>query len=282
MNDRPVAEYRVLLTVDIEDYSSRSDAEQRALQSVLSESVDRAADAARLRRQEWLRQMGGDGFYAVLPPNTDVTRLMDTFVRELDAELGMHNRRRAGDHWSRLRLRLAVHAGPIHIDGATGWPGHHVVQPARLRDSDPVRAAMHAVPAADIAVIVSSEVYRDYIVQGPGEPRPSDFRQVHVAVKKQAYEAYLYLPGHDIHEVASLAGHQAGAQAPPADPGAQDTSGGTDLRVAPETEAGHRPSPSAGRDFIGHQTTKVTDSGTMNIAHGDMSFGSERPSGRQR
>jgi hypothetical protein len=109
MKGSPVPEHRVLITADIEDYSSRNDAEQRVLQSALSAALDAAADAADLDRRSWLRQVGGDGVFAVLPRGTDVAALMDVCVRELDAALGAYNRRRAGDHWTRMRLRLAVH-----------------------------------------------------------------------------------------------------------------------------------------------------------------------------
>ncbi|WP_433472726.1 hypothetical protein ACQPZP_28100 [Spirillospora sp. CA-142024] len=199
-----VPEYRVLFTVDIEDYSSRTDAEQRTLQAALGRILDDAADVARLNRRAWQRQDGGDGVYVVLPAGTDTGPLMDVFVRELDAALGSYNRRQAEETWTRLRLRMAVHIGPLHLDGATGWPGQHAVQPARLRDSDPLRVAMRELPEADLGIIASSDIYRDYITQGPGHPRPTLFRPVCVAVKKQVYRAYLYVPRFDLATVTAL------------------------------------------------------------------------------
>jgi len=207
-----VPEYRLLFTVDIEDYSGRNDREQHTLQAALDQMLANAADTAELDRAAWKRQEGGDGIYAVLPLGADVTHLMDVFVRELDAGLGAYNRRRSEPTWTRIRLRMAVHVGPMHVDGAMGWPGQHAVQPARLRDSKPIRIAMQALPAADLAVIVSNEIYRDYITQGLGEPRPNAFRPVQVTVKRQAYLAYLYVPGFDLGELPELA-----VFAPPSD-----------------------------------------------------------------
>ncbi|GAA2610292.1 hypothetical protein SMC26_24470 [Actinomadura fulvescens] len=204
MHDHLVPEYRVLFTVDIEDYSGRNDTEQQVLQAALSRMLDDATDAAALDRRSWERQNGGDGVYVILPAGTGVTPLMDTFVRELDAALGAYNRRRHDAAWSRLRLRMAVHIGPVHLNGAMGWPGQHAIQPARLRDSEPLRAAMATLPDADLGVIVSSEIYRDYITQGLGEPRPTLFRPVRVAVKKQSYVAYLYVPRFNLHAVDTL------------------------------------------------------------------------------
>ncbi|MFG2000898.1 hypothetical protein ACGFNU_17305 [Spirillospora sp. NPDC048911] len=268
MNDHPVPEYRVLFTVDIEDYSSRNDAEQRTLQSALSTMLDGAADAAELDRQAWERQDGGDGIYAILPAGTNVTPLMDTFVRELDAALGAYNRRRHEVAWSQLRLRMAVHIGPVHLNGAMGWPGQHAVQPARLRDSDPLRAAMAALPEADLGVIVSSAIYRDYITQGPGEPRPTLFRPVRVQVKKQSYTAYLYVPRFNLHTVEALtayapdSGSEGGDPPPPGEP-----SGPTP--PLPRTSGGHtNVAYGAGDAFTGDKVA-----GNKNTYHGDHNDG---------
>jgi class 3 adenylate cyclase len=259
MNDQPIPEYRALLTVDIEDYSSRTDAEQRMLQSALMTALDRAADAAELNREQWVKQLGGDGLMALLPPGSDVCRLLDVLVRRLDAELGSYNRLREQPTWSRIRMRLAVHAGPIHVDGESGWPGQHVVLPARLRDSKPVRAALAARPEADLAVVVSAEVYRDYVTQGPGNPRPSEFRAVRVKEKKQSYIAHLHLPRFDIHDISELAPYDVGDQAP--SDGAEP--------MAPKPQP---PSPAggitAGRDVIGRMSNRSSGGGSINIGGG--------------
>jgi hypothetical protein len=189
---------------------------------------------------------------------------MDVCVRELDAALGAYNRRRAGDHWTRMRLRLAVHVGPIHLDGATGWPGQHAVLPARLRDSAPVRTALAELPDADLAVIVSTDVYRDYITQGPGEPRPSDFRPVHVRVKKQAYDAHLYVPRFDVHDLP-IPDEQGTAESDVEEP-----------HRAPPPPATGREAPAVGRDYIVTQRNEASGSGTTQVAGRDFYMGRER------
>jgi class 3 adenylate cyclase len=261
MNDCPITEYRAILTVDIEDYSSRTDAEQRVLQSALMTSLDRAADAADLNREQWMRQLGGDGLMALLTPGTNVHRLLDVLVRRLDAELGSHNRLREQPAWSRIRLRLAVHAGLIYVDGESGWPGQHAVLPARLRDSTPIRAALAGRPEADLAVIVSAEVYRDYVTQGPGNPRPSEFRAVRVQEKKQSYIAYLHLPRFDIHDIAELAPYEAD------DKGPSDGAAPAVPEARPQA-----PAPAggitAGRDVIGKMSNRVRGGGDLNIGGG--------------
>ena len=237
--DHAVPEYRVLVDGDVEDYSTRTDTEQRTAQAALKRILDGAAMAAGLNPRAWLRQYSGDGIYSALPLGTDVTRLMDAFVRHLDARLSSYNRLRAEPAWTRIRLRMAVHIGPIRVDGATGWTGRHAVQPARLRDSDPIRAAMAAFPGADLGVIVSSRIYDDYIAQGIGEPRPNLFRPVRVVAKKQDYTAYLYVPGFDVAGLQKLAAYD-----PPDRTDRTDDARGTDGGRETEPVADAPPPPS--------------------------------------
>ncbi|MEV4838633.1 hypothetical protein AB0K05_29310 [Nonomuraea sp. NPDC049486] len=198
-------DYRVLLTADIENYGGRTDAQQRTLQSGLISAIETAADSVQLDHQSWCRQVAGDSMTAVLPaepgPLVTIPLLLDQFLTELDMAIAAHNSRRADPTWARMRLRLAVHVGPLQLDGAAGWPGQHAVQPARLRDSAPIRAALDTFRDADLALIISREVFRDYVSQGPGRPRPSEFLEVAVAEKKQKYPAYLYVPHFDVHDM---------------------------------------------------------------------------------
>jgi len=199
-------DYRVLLTADIENYGGRTDAQHRTLQSGLIGAIETAAaDRVRLDRESWSRQVGGDSLTFVLPaepgPLVTIPLLLDQFLTELDMAIAAHNSRRADPAWARMRVRLAVHVGPLQLDGAAGWPGQHAVQPARLRDSAPIRTALDTFRDADLALIISREVFRDYVSQGPGRPRPSEFLEVAVAEKRQEYPAYLYVPHFDVHDM---------------------------------------------------------------------------------
>ena len=276
MGEHPVPEYRVMLTTDIEDYSSRTDAEQRSLQAALADALNAASDAAELNRGKWLVQVGGDSVFAVLPTGTDLARLMDRFVRELDAGLGGYNRRRAGEAWTRMRLRLAVHAGPMFVDGPTGWPGQHAVLPVRLRDCEPVRAALRALRGADLAVIVSSDVYRDYITQGPGNPRPTEFRAVLAQGTAGAYLGHLIVPGFNVHALSALARYDVPDTAPSET--ATSRSDGEDGSAPQGPASGpqatsQRASPiSAGRDVVNGDLYKVSGDGSIYQAGRDITL----------
>jgi hypothetical protein len=263
MNEATIPEYRAILTADIEDYSSRIDAQQWVLQAAFRSALDKAADAAMLNWLGWRTQFTGDGIFAILPSGTNMTCLLDRFLRELDAELGGYNRRRHEAAWTRMRLRLAVHTGLVYPDGPTGSPGHHSVEPARLCDSEPVRAALAACPGADLAVIVSSDVYRDYVTQGLGNPRPTEFRTVLAQVKKQSYVAHLLVPGFDVHAIAALARFDT-SEAPPRnvdatrEPAARPQPG-----AAASRPAGGSGGTLAGRDFIARDSNRVSGGGSV-------------------
>ncbi|MEV0199087.1 hypothetical protein [Nonomuraea sp. NPDC050691] len=198
-------DYRVLLTADIENYGGRTDAQQRTLQSGLIGAIETAADRVHLNRESWSLQVGGDSLTAVFPaepgPLVTIPLLLDQFLTELDMAIAAHNSRRGDPTWARMRIRLAIHVGPLQLDGAAGWAGQHAVQPARMRDSAPIRAALDTFRDADLALIISREVFRDYVSQGPGRPRPSEFLEVAVAEKRQEYPAYLYVPHFDVHDM---------------------------------------------------------------------------------
>jgi hypothetical protein len=266
MSEATTRKYRAILTADIEDYSSRTDPEQFVLQAAFKSAVDKAADAAMLNWPGWQTQFSGDGIFAILPRGTDMTRLLDRFVRELDAELGGYNRRRREAAWTRMRLRLAVHAGLVYVNGPTGSPGQHAVEPARLCDSPPARAALEACPGADLAVIVSSDIYRDYVTQGLGDPRPTEFRTVLAHVKKQSYVAHLLIPGFDVHAIAALARFNTSETLPQGMARHADIT--RDPAAPAQTDAASRPGSGrdgtlAGRDFIGRDSNRVSGGGSV-------------------
>ncbi|MET9068020.1 hypothetical protein ACWDR1_30780 [Streptosporangium sandarakinum] len=193
-------EHRLMITSDVEDYGGRNDGDQVRLQRTLMGVLDVAAVTAGLEPAGWKRQPQGDGEFTVLPPGTDVLTVLGSFVTALAENITSVNRGRL----FRMRMRLAVHHGPIHVDGAAGSPGGHAVQSGRMVGADALRAAMAACPEADLGVIVSERVFDDYIGQGYGGPSAEEFRLVRARDKTDEYRAYLHLPGHNVHRLREL------------------------------------------------------------------------------
>ncbi|MEW9553177.1 hypothetical protein [Nonomuraea sp. NPDC050783] len=248
MNDTP--EYRAMLTYDIESYSTRNNADQYALQSAMIRLLDLAAGATGLGLLDWKRQPQGDGEFVVLPPSVQPALLVGAFTDALCRALHDYN----ASSTPRLRMRLAIHAGPIHVDGPAGSPGRHAVTSGRLVDAGPLRAALRAVPEAHLGIVVSDTFYADYVGQGYGGPPPDRFRRVTVRVKQQQYIAYVYLPGHDVHAL-------------------------DDLETQPE-EAGDEPRPSGtavGRDWYGGNVVTTSGDGVSYVAGRDLTVPERKP-----
>jgi len=191
----PVLARRGLFGTDIEGYGRWSAAEQHEAQRVYEWAIRTAAGAAGLRREAWLRQAAGDGEFVVLPEGVHEPRLIAVFLTELAQRL--HGHRGTGP---RVRLKVAVHHGLIHLNGATGYPGEGPVVVARLLDSTPVRELLSQWPEISLAAIVSEQVYRDVVVNRYEGLRPELFRCVWVTDRRKDFsaQAWLYAPEADV------------------------------------------------------------------------------------
>ncbi|QYC44116.1 hypothetical protein Nocox_32725 [Nonomuraea coxensis DSM 45129] len=260
MNDTP--QYRAMLTYDVEDYSKHNNSEQYVLQAAMIRLLDLAAGAAGLGLLDWKRQPQGDGEFVVLPPGIHPARLIGPFTDALRQNLDAHN----AAPGPRLRLRLAIHAGPLHVDGPAGSPGRHAVESGRLVNADALRAALRAVPDANLGVIVSGTFHDDYVGQGYGGPPADRFRRVRAKVKQQSYVAYVHLPGYDVRSVPELASFDA-------------EDGGKDASPPPRPPGDGRHVSVAG-DWYGGNEFRVSGDGTSNIAGRDLTV-TDRPRDRR-
>ncbi|MFF0431750.1 hypothetical protein ACFYU9_05930 [Streptomyces sp. NPDC004327] len=185
-------ERRLLLAVDAKGYGRADTVTQRQYQEGIARLLDRAAAIARLDRDGWLTQEGGDSVFAVLPATAYEPALIDTFMRALDAGLREFNQNRIPQ--ARLRLRAAVHFGPA-APGAGGFVGSAPVETGRILDSAPLRAALDEAPDACLAVAVSAAVFRDVVKEAHTTLRPEEFRQVAVTEKEYRGQAWIWTPG---------------------------------------------------------------------------------------
>jgi hypothetical protein len=158
----------------------------------------RATAYAGLSLDDWCRQPAGDGELAVLPEGVHEPRVIGTLLDALAARLREYNRCRVPE--LRVRLRIAVHHGLIHLDGATGYPGRHAVAVARLLDSSALRNVLRERRGVNLAAIVSDEVFQDVVANRYEDLRPELFLAVQVddPVKRFSARAWLYAPEEDV------------------------------------------------------------------------------------
>lgn len=227
---------RLLLSVDAKGYGGGTDRRHGVVQRALLKVLDDAAERAGLIRSEWERQPGGDGELAVLPANVLEPRVADDFVRHLAAALRRSNRDETAER--RLRLRLAMHFGPT-MPAENGFRGSGPVVVSRLCGCRPLRAALVA-SGADLVVILSRQVFTDTIMQEHTSLKPGDFHRVRVREKEYDEDAWILVPGHDVHALDLPADEPAApveaAPEQPADASGQEPVGDADESAG----AGHK------------------------------------------
>jgi hypothetical protein len=179
---------RSLVAVDIEGYSRRDNLGHLELREALRCVCDGAFAQIRVRADE--RQDQGDAFLILVGPGTAKGKLVADLVRELRVALELFNRNRLPE--ARMRLRVALHAGDVHLDG-TGYGGEAVVAVMRLIEADALREALKAAPD-NLAVIVSERLHQEVIKQRYRGIDPADYREVRVSRKEFTQPAWIYAP----------------------------------------------------------------------------------------
>ena len=180
------------LGVDAASYSSLDSVAQYDTQALLREVLDEAATAAGLDRSTWRKQPQGDGELALVPPDQPEPRIVDDFIRELDATLRLRNHGRMRQ--ARLRLRTAIDFG-VAYDAPFGFAGEAVVSTARLLASDSLHRALAAADDADLVVALSAAVYQ-LVRERHTSLDPGDFSRAEVTEKEYAAEAWIRVLHH--------------------------------------------------------------------------------------
>ncbi|WP_229852196.1 hypothetical protein [Streptomyces albospinus] len=128
-------------------------------------------------------------------------RLVDDLVRHLVSELREYNGLRVPA--ARLRLRAAIHHGPVEL-ADNGFAGTAVVATSRLLSSRYLYEALKVHDAADLALLLSDDVYRSTVAGGHTTLSVADFRRVTVREKEYEATAWLQVPGHDVQGLRTV------------------------------------------------------------------------------
>jgi hypothetical protein len=175
--------YGLVVAVDVEGFSRMGILDQVAVLFRLKEVLDRAAERAGLVRAEWLRQPRGDGELAVLPADSDVSRVVADFTHEVVEELRRGSR-------PRLRLRISMHHGALTA-GVFGPIGDTLIVACRLLDAEAARETLARHPGEDVVVVVSQRLYEDVVATRFRGLRPDRFRPLTERAKGRTYSGYV-------------------------------------------------------------------------------------------
>ncbi|MCF3143538.1 hypothetical protein [Streptomyces platensis] len=210
------------IAVDAQAYGGNNDRRQSEIQHDLPRILSRAARGTGLDRSRWHIQPKGDEELAVHPMDGTEPRLVDDFVRHLASELREYNGLRVPT--ARMRLRAAVHHGPVEL-ADNGFAGTTVVTTARLLSSRHLYDALAANTDADLALLLSDDVYRSTVAGGHTTLSAADFRSVTVREKEYEAAAWLQVPGHDVRGAGPGPGTDGLTTAQPRPPADGDPGG---------------------------------------------------------
>ncbi len=178
------------LSVPAEGRNTRNEFEQYEVHRVLQDLFDLAGSRAGVDRGRWQRHAWGGVEVALIPTQATPPGMVTEFCVALASALRGHNLL-PGRH-GRLRMRLAIDEGPVEMT-ANGFVGRPIVGATRLGGSHEARQALRDEPVADLVVVLSAGVHRDWV--DAGRWARQEFRQVHILAEGVDNDAWLWMPG---------------------------------------------------------------------------------------
>jgi hypothetical protein len=95
---------------------------------------------------------------------------------------------------------MAIHQG-VAYQANNGFAGQGVVVASRLLNAQPLRQSLIAAENANLAILISDLVYNDVVRQNHTTLRAEDFRKVAISEKELHSEAWLLIPGFNVHQL---------------------------------------------------------------------------------
>jgi hypothetical protein len=182
-----------LFAVDIAGFTGphRDDDIRLYLHEQLYEVLEKAFDGSGIPWADCFCEDRGDGALIVVPPGIACKGIIDPLPGRLRGLIRRHNH--VSCRAAEIQLRAAAHIGPVEHDGY-GFVGSDINLLFRMLEARPLKRAL-AYSRAELALIISDEVYRTLVCRRPGLVSPEVFHQVRFKVKRTRARAWTYLPG---------------------------------------------------------------------------------------
>jgi hypothetical protein len=117
--------------------------------------------------------------------------LLDPFAERLIAVVREQNASIEAGAW--LRLRVALHAGPIHA-GPHGWSGDTINAVRAICEAPPVKATLRRADRAPLVLAVSDRLYNEVVRRGYRSINPATYRPIRV--EHSGERAWVRAPGY--------------------------------------------------------------------------------------
>jgi class 3 adenylate cyclase len=186
---------RVIVALDIENSTSRSDAVKAELRTMLYELFDAALRSAGIgarRRGRFTDR--GDGLLALLDP-ADQARLVNLVLPAFGQLLASYNANlpQPGRPDRQLRIRVVIHAGNVHDDD-NGYFGEALDAAFRLLDAPPVKAALRETQGP-LLLVGSASLYDSSASNGPDRAGyPASRNVITAKVAGHQYQGWIHVP----------------------------------------------------------------------------------------
>jgi hypothetical protein len=181
-----------VISVDIVNSSEGGTLRHTNLVTALDEAIGSAVADCPLGAK-WLIRRDGDSMTIAVPPDVGTGEVLGELPHRVDREVRRYNFGRTPE--SQLWIRMAVTHGDITVDGDRLLGGDPLVEAARIRDIDPLRAAMAAAPQAYLGLVLTDEVYRTSVREGDPALMPDAYRRVAAEAKNYDGSAWVRLLG---------------------------------------------------------------------------------------
>ncbi len=182
-----------LFAVDIAGFTSpgRDDEIRLYLHEELYEVLERAFDGSGIPWARCFHEDRGDGALIVVPPGIACKGIIDPLPERLRGLIRRHNH--VSCQAAGIQLRAAAHIGPVEHDDH-GFVGSDINLLFRMLEAQPLKRAL-AGSGAELALIVSDDVYRSLVCRYPSLVSPDAFQRVKFQVKYTRASAWTYRPG---------------------------------------------------------------------------------------
>jgi hypothetical protein len=186
-------EYRALMAIDVEHSGGRGNLALDRVRDALFSSLRESLEASGIDWAACLRDDLGDGVRLTVPAGTPKPRLLHPLIHELALRLRAHNR--LAGPLTRIRVRIALHAGDVYLEPSGIVTGQPLETLARMLDAAPARTALANAPETVPAVaILSHHFYDETARHGYPGIDPETFHKVTFTVKEHTADAWLHLP----------------------------------------------------------------------------------------
>lgn len=186
----PEAVNRLVVFGDTCGSGQMSIAAKRQTREGMYEAFARAFASVGVTEDKVHQEDRGDGILAALDPGVPSALMVGGWLATLRESLREHNTLSA----TRLRMRVAMHMGPVADDGR-GLVGRAVDVTCRLCDSEAAKAAIERADGSDLLHVVSDWLYANVVAEGGRYIEPDHYRQVRVGNKETDEPAWFRIPG---------------------------------------------------------------------------------------